>query len=212
MIERTAPAEAPALGPRLLPPEPARLGGPGEARRVALGPTRVEGSTALPPARLRAVLDAVEGRDVTLAEIEDARLALLGAYRAAGFPYVAVAARLAPQADGRPALVLAVTEGHVAALRLEGEEIGPASRQARRFLDPVLHQRPLPAAALERALLLAGDIPGVTAQGVLRPIAGDPGALELVVRLTRRPVSGFVTLDNRGYPLTGRWQGWPSRS
>jgi hemolysin activation/secretion protein len=42
---------------------------------------------------------------------------------------------------------------------------------------------------------------------VLRPIAGDPGALELVVRLTRRPVSGFATLDNRGYPLTGRWQG-----
>ena len=53
------------------------------------------------------VLDA-EAR-VTLAEIEDARLALLGAYRAAGFPYVAVAARLAPQADGRPALILAVT-------------------------------------------------------------------------------------------------------
>lgn len=207
VIERTAPAEAPALGPRLLPPEPARIGGPGETRRVALGRASVEGSTALPPSRLRAVLDAVEGREITLAEIEDARLALLGAYRAAGFPYVAVAARLGPQADGKAALTLAVTEGHVAALRLEGEEIGPASRQARRFLEPVLHQRPLPAAALERALLLAGDIPGVTAQGVLRPIAGEPGALELVVRLARRPVSGFATLDNRGYPLTGRWQG-----
>jgi hypothetical protein len=150
----------------------------------------VEGSTALPPARLRAVLDAVAGREVTLAEIEDARLALLGAYRAAGFPYVAVAARLAPQADGRPALILAVTEGHVAALRLEGEEIGPASRQAMRFLEPVLHQRPLPAAALERALLLAGDIPGVTAQGVQQLVAG---LLKLLVVHHRRDVglSGY---------------------
>jgi hemolysin activation/secretion protein len=207
VIERVAPAEPPALGPRLLPPEPSRATGPGETRSVALGRATVQGNTALPEAALRPALDAVQDRTVTLAEIEDARLAVLGAYRAAGFPYVAVTARLAPQADGRPALVLVVTEGHVAALRLEGEEIGPATRQARRFLEQVLHQRPLPAAALERALLLAGDIPGMEARGVLRPIEGEPGALELVVRLARRPVSGFATLDNRGYLLTGRWQG-----
>jgi hemolysin activation/secretion protein len=120
---------------------------------------------------------------------------------------VAVAARLAAEGDGRAALVLAVTEGFVAAISLDGEEIGPAAQQARRFLDRVLGERPLPAAALERALLLAGDIPGVEARGVLRPVAGEPGALELVVRLARRPVSGFFNLDNRGYDLTGRWQG-----
>lgn len=207
VIERTAPAEPPTLGPRLLPPEPARVTGPGAARSVPLGRVLLQGADALPDAALRPAVAGLDQRDVTLAAIEEARLGILGAYRAAGFPYVAVAARLAPQPDGRAELVFAVTEGFVAALRLEGEEIGPAAEQARRFLEPVLHQRPLPAAALERALLLAGDIPGVEARGVLRPTEGAPGALELVVRLTRRPVSGFANFDNRGYPLSGRWQG-----
>jgi hemolysin activation/secretion protein len=31
--------------------------------------------------------------------------------------------------------------------------------------------------------------------------------LQLVVQLERRPVSGFFSLDNRGYELTGAWQG-----
>jgi hemolysin activation/secretion protein len=207
VIERTAPAEPPALAPRLLPPEPARMTGPGDGRVVPLGRVLIEGNTALPDTTLRPLVAGLAGRAATLAEIETARLAVLGAYREAGFPYVAVGARLAPEAEGRAALVLAVTEGFVATISLDGEEIGPAAQQARRFLDRVLGQRPLPAAALERALLLAGDIPGVEARGVLRPVAGEPGALELVVRLARRPVSGFVNLDNRGYDLTGRWQG-----
>ena len=207
VIERTAPATPPALGPRLLPPEPGRATGPGEGSSVPLARATIQGNTALPDAALRPLVDGLGGRSVTLAAIEQARLDLLGAYRAAGFPYVAVAARLGAEADGRLWLVFAVTEGHVAALRLEGEEIGPATRQVRRFLEQVLHQRPLPAAALERALLLAGDVPGIEARGVLRPIAGEPGALELVVRLSRRAASGFATIDNRGYQPTGRWQG-----
>lgn len=207
VIERTAPAEPPALAPRLLPPEPARMTGPGEGRVVPLGRVLIQGNTALPEAALQPLVAGLAERSATLAEIEAARLAVLSRYRAAGFPYVAVAARLAPQPDGRAALVLAVTEGFIAAISLDGEEIGPAAQQVRRFLDRVLDQRPLPAAALERALLLAGDIPGVEARGVLRPMAGEPGALELVVRLSRKAVSGFVNLDNRGYDLTGRWQG-----
>lgn len=206
LIERIAPAEPPALGPPLLPPEPSAAIGPGAAQRVPLGAIRIEGATALPAAALEAPLAGLAGRDVALSEIEAARLGLLHAYRAAGFPYVAVAAQLVAQPDGRAGLTLAVTEGFVGALRIEGD-IGPPEALARRFLTPLLEQRPLQAAALERALLLAGDIPGVTARGVLRPMAGAPGALELVVQLDRRPVLGFVSLDNRGYGPTGRWQG-----
>lgn len=206
VIERIAPAAPPVLGPALLPPAPAPASGPGEGRRVALGAVRVEGATALPEAALLRDAPPLFAREATLAEIERARLAVLGAYRAAGFPYVAVAALLAPRSDHRADLVLRVTEGVITEIALEGP-IGPAEAQLRRFLDPLRGQRPIPAAALERALLLAGDIPGVAARGVLRPIGGEPGALQLLVRATRRPVSGFANLDNRGQPLTGAWQG-----
>ncbi len=205
VIERTAPAEPPRLGPALLPPEPARRTGPGESHQVPLARATVTGSTALPQATLRAALSPLQGGPVTLGEIETARLAVLQAYRAAGMPYVAVAARLAPLPDGFAELQLQVTEGFIAEVTLDGEA-GPATRQAMRFLQGLQGERPLRHAALERALLLASDIPGLTAQGVLRPLPGEPGALQLVVRLARRPVSGFLNLDNRGYRLTGAWQ------
>lgn len=206
VIERIAPAAPPGLGPALLPPPPVRGTGPGESRRVELGAVSIEGATALPEAALRRHAAPLAAREATLAEIETARLAILGAYRAAGFPYVAVAALLAPRPDRRADLLFRVTEAEIAEIAFEGA-IGPAEAQARRFLAPLLGQRPIPAAALERALLLAGDIPGLTARGVLRPIPGAPGALQLLLRVERRPVSGFVHLDNRGQRLSGAWQG-----
>lgn len=208
VIERVAPpAEPPRLGPRILPPEPERATGPGEERSVTLRQVRVEGAEAIPAAELRAVLDPLAGREATLAEIEEARLSVVRLYRARGLPYTAALARLAPvRAGAREAdLVVTVVEGHVAEVRLDGD-IGPAARQVLRFLDPLVGQKPLSAAALERALLLVTDIPGVTATSVLRPIAGDPGALRLIVQLRRQVVSGFYSVDNRGYQLTGRWQ------
>nr|WP_246602567.1 ShlB/FhaC/HecB family hemolysin secretion/activation protein [Falsiroseomonas tokyonensis] len=41
----------------------------------------------------------------------------------------------------------------------------------------------------------------------MRPIEGDPGALQLLVQLEREPISGFASLDNRGNTATGAWQG-----
>jgi hemolysin activation/secretion protein len=207
IIERLAPPEPPALGPALLPPEPAATTGPGAARLVPLGRVGIAGNTALGEAALLPALAGLAGRDTALAAIEAARLGVLAAYRAAGFAYVAVTAGLSPGEAGRADLRFAVTEGFIAELLLDGESIGAAERQARAFLEPLLGRRPLPHAALERALLLAGDIPGLDARGLLRPIPGEPGALQLLVRLTRRPLTGFASLDNRGFRATGAWQG-----
>jgi hemolysin activation/secretion protein len=210
VIERTAPVAPPQLGPRLLPPEPARVTGPGEDRRVAIGSVTIDGNTAMADHALRAPVAELEGRVVALAEIESARLALLHLYRQAGFAYVAVGAGLAPLPDGRAALHFRVTEGFIAEVALDGAPIGPAARQVMRFLEPLIGQRPVPNAALERALLLASDIPGVTARGLLRPLRGEPGALQLVVQLERRATGGFLNIDNRGYEVSGAWQGLAS--
>jgi hemolysin activation/secretion protein len=207
LIDRVAPAPPPPrLGPSALPPEPERATGPGAERRVAIGRVEFLGNEALTEAALRPLVASLAGQTVPLARLEEARFAVLRAYREAGFPYILVAAALVPEGD-LATLRLAVTEGFVAAIKLDGE-IGPAATQALRFLDRVRGERPIRQATLERALLLVTDIPGVTASGILRPQAGgENGALELVVRLQRRAVSGFLSADNRGSPRTGAWQG-----
>ncbi len=205
LIDRIGPSTPPTLSPRTQPPPPEAQRGPGESREVAVSTAMAQGNTVLDIAAIRAVLAPIEGRTVTLARIEETRLTLLGLYRRAGYPFVSVAAALAPQPDGRAEVRFAITEGYVAEVRLDGD-IGPAGTQVLRFLERVKDQRPISTATVERALLLASDVPGVTVRGVLQPIQGEPGALRLVAQLSRAAVSGYFNVDNRAYQLTGPWQ------
>lgn len=210
-VELHAPAPAVQLAPRIEGPPIAAEAGPGAQRLERLGEVRVTGATALPAEVLAEAVAGLAGATVPLTRIEEARLALLRAYRQAGFPFITVNAGLAPgpapEGGGTVAdLTFGVIEGFVAEVRLEGD-IGPAGTQALRFLDRVTGERPVSAAAIERALLLVSDIPGVTLRGTLRPLPSEPGALQLVAQVERRAVSGYVTFDNRGSKQVGPWQG-----
>lgn len=205
IIEGLRAPDAPDLAPRLAPPPLDAATGPGAQQRIRIATVAVSGQSGVPLARLDAVAGRLAGREASLAEIEETRLALLRLYREADFLFSTIAATLAPGPDGA-ALRFTITEGFIAEVRLEGD-IGPAGRQVLRFLEPLAGQRPLSAARLERALLLASDIPGVTVRGVLRPLASEPGALQLVARLERQRFGGYFNADNRAYELTGPTQG-----
>jgi hemolysin activation/secretion protein len=205
-LDAIVPGSMPRLGAPLTLPEERRNTGPGESATVFVERVVVRGNEALTAAALAPFTAGLEHRTATLATIEEARFGTLRAYREAGYAYVAVAAGLTPLPGGAAELTIEVTEGFVSEVKLDGE-IGPAATQVLRFLDPLVGQRPITTAALERALLLASDIPGVVVRGLLRPLPGTPGALQLLVQLQRNAVSGFLNVDNRGYSATGAWQG-----
>lgn len=52
-------------------------------------------------------------------------------------------------------------------------------------------------------MLLANDIAGIRAVGVLRPGVGEVGASELVLQAQRKPFEGFALVNNRGSKFTG---------
>jgi hemolysin activation/secretion protein len=65
---------------------------------------------------------------------------------------------------------------------------------------------PLSGQAVDRALLLIQDLPGVTVKGNLAPGRED-GETDLLVRLDARPLwGGDVALDNVGSRSTGAWR------
>ena len=205
LIDRVAPPPTPAVSPRTLPPMPQAQRGPGETREVRISTASVQGNSILSDSEIRRLLSPIEDRTITLARIEETRLTLLGAYRRAGYPFVSIAAALVPGPDGRNEVRYAVTEAYVAEVRLDGD-IGPAGTQVLRFLERVKESRPVSTRDVERALLLASDVPGVTVRGVLQPIQGEPGALRLIAQVSRRAVSGYFNVDNRAYQLTGPWE------
>ena len=113
--------------------------GPGAVAEIQVGTVQVTGAEALSPARLAPATAGLEGSTIPLARIEEARLAILRAYRDAGYPFAAINAGLTrrPAAEGGPVvadLTFAVTEGFVAEVKLDGD-IGPAGTQVLRFLN-----------------------------------------------------------------------------
>ncbi len=197
-----APTDEPRLAPGLPRPPPgvtpdfATQGATHAIDRVV-----IDGVTAFPDAAIAALATDLTGGAIPEGRIEAARRAIIDLYRGSGYIYTTASAVIR---GGE--LRLTVIEGYVADVKLEGD-IGPAATQVLRFLNNLVGQKPVSTKLLERWLLLAQDIPGLSVRSTLNPSAGDAGELTLIAQVSRKPISGFVSADNRAYDLTGPEQG-----
>jgi hemolysin activation/secretion protein len=183
--------------PPRLPAVPATQGG----QAYPIGSVAIDGMTAFPREQLDAIVAGLVGPSTTAGQIETARRAIVSLYR--GNDYVYTTVRAVIRGD---ALRFAVVEGYVAEVKLDGD-VGPVGTQVLRFLDHLIGEKPLQAKTLERWLLLASDIPGLTVRSTLDPSTDEPGALTLVARVTRKAVSGYLAADNRAATFAGPEEG-----
>ena len=170
--------------------------------RFHLNDIQIKGAVTLPAGGFRALYQPLLGKDVTLSDILDVAAAIENEYRRAG--YILVRAFVPPQRVADGIFTINVVEGFIANISVEGGK--PKTRdRISRYLEPAQASKPLRLATIERALLLANDLPGVTAGGVLRPSPDTQGASELVVTVPDNPVSALLSLDNRGSRYSGLW-------
>jgi len=202
--ERFRPA--PGLPERRdMPPlPPAPQSGPTEdgGLRFRLSEIVIEGNTVYPPETLRPLYAELLGSEVTLARIAELAQRLTARYRQDG--YILAQAVVPEQQIDHGVVRLRVVEGFVDRVLIEGDVVGPR-RIVEEFAERIRAARPLTAAALERNLLLIGDLPGVNVQGVLEPSPSTFGAADLRVVLRHLPYEGFGVLDNRGSRFVGPW-------
>ena len=174
---------APSPGPT--PPSGQELTG----QPVFVSDVFFEGLTVYPESDFARQAQDLKGRTVPVRQIDDVRQAIVQRYRDDGYTLATVSVKVG--ANGL--LRFIVTEGHIARVRLDGD-IGPAGTQVLRFLERVTEPRAIDEATLERALLLANEVPGVSVRGVLQPSTEEPGALTLVAQVERQAVTGLLTL------------------
>ena len=193
------PPPSPGVAPPAAP-APAPRPAPMPAVGVAVRSVAVEGATAYSRQQIEAVAHtgALVGPAVPLARIEAARTAILQLYRADGYVLSAVSVSI----DARGALRFLVTEGRIAAVKLSAD-IGPAGTRVLKFLRHLTEKVPIDEATLERYLLLAQQVPGVTLHAVLQPVPGEPGAVNLIAEVSRAAISGLATTDNYGASYAG---------
>jgi hemolysin activation/secretion protein len=192
-----APPNALGAAPGVAPAAPAAPAAVNPELYAAISDVTIEGATAYPASALAAYTDGLTGPTVPVARIEAARTAILNRYRADGYVYTAVNARISATH-----LRLVVIEGRIVEVKLRGD-IGPAGTQVLRFLNHLTETSPVRSADIERWLLLANDVPGVQVRSTINPSSTDPGALTLIADVSRQAFSASLRADNRAFRQTG---------
>jgi hemolysin activation/secretion protein len=170
---------------------------------VRIDDVRVEGVTVYDPATIRSLYADLIGATVPRERLLAVVQALQLRYREDGY-ILTIVDGAAERHDGRLVFVIRATEGYIADVKLDGD-IGNAGQLVLAMLDHLTAIRPVNNTDLERYLLLANDITGVTAQAVLSGIAPG-GAVELVAKVARKPFAAQFQFDNRGSPEVGPYE------
>jgi hemolysin activation/secretion protein len=174
-----------------------------EAIEFDLGDIIVEGQFPGLEARSQALVSALKGRKVSVADLYAFAAQLQQAYFDAGYPLARVI--IPPQSlgtDGRVRVL--VVDGFIEAIDTTALVPKVRARVDEMLRDLVGRRQPT-RALLERRLLLAGDIAGLALGSTITPGATVGGAV-LVLTGTYDPVSAAFSVDNRVDESLGRSQ------
>jgi hemolysin activation/secretion protein len=186
-LKRLEPGRLPPPRPEVEIPltAPTRAPPGAEHQRFVLTRLEIAGMTAYPPEFFEPFYRDLLGTEVSLTQLYDLAGEIQRVYRADGYFLTRVI--VVPQEIRNGEFRLEVIEGFIYEVRLEGDS-GPGRVLVQASLRRVTEERPLRFSTLERGLLRANDVPGLSAVGVLRPSPHQVGAAELVVTLKRKAV------------------------
>ena len=199
-IERDRPLSLPQKAlPSPVPEVLTTLPGP----TVTIKTVRFAGNTLISSEQLAVVVAVFLNRPLGFAQLQEAAAAVASAYRDAGW---IVRAYLPRQDITEGVLTIQIVEAVFGALRIEGTAPArvPLPHLLGIFDAGQKAGEPLNGQALDRALLLADDLPGVVVTGSLRAGSAERET-DLILQMADEPLLvGDATLDNTGARSTGR--------
>ncbi len=199
-IERDQQGDKPRLAVPQAPPP--RLEPPLVGQTVVVHTFKFQGNTLIRDEVLRAALAPLLGRPLDFARLQSSLVWVADLYRQQGW----VVQTFLPEQDiTKGEVTLAIVEAVFGQARVTGVPTHRVPPQT--VLSIFSQQQPseqfLNMSALDRALLLADDLPGVAVSGTLAPGA-KAGQTDLVLQLVDEPrLEGTVSADNTGAVSTG---------
>ena len=184
--ERPAPANT-RQAPRI---EQSASGPLGAFAPFVVGAVRVEGATILRPSAFAPAIEPYLGRELGPAELRALATDIANVARRAGFGLAS--AQIPAQKVVNATLVVTIDEGRIDQVEADGNAKANVQHLLRRLVDG----RPIRTSDLERQLLLAGDVAGVSVDRVRLERRG--GRNVLLVHTSREALNGRVLIDNWG--------------
>jgi len=179
-----------------LPPSPSQAAAAASTVKTHVSGFEVHGVTRFSEAEIALVLKQYVGRDLGTADIHAAATTLMRYYRDSG--YMLAKVFVPPQTFGE-VVRLDVEEGYLEPNGIEVQNKGSRVRTevVQSILEAQLYaDAPLQRKDLERALLLADDLPGTSVGSVLYP-GQEVGTARLRTVMSDEPLlSGNIDVDN----------------
>jgi hemolysin activation/secretion protein len=199
-----APSVRPPERPveRIAPDAAAPPANAAEIRFVLRGVV-IEGATVYGPDEFQPLYESMLGREISLLDVYALAERVSAKYRNDG--YILSQAVVPPQTIREGIVRIHVVEGYVENIYIEGDIRGRHDL-LRDITARIVLSRPLSVRDLEKYVLLIDDLPGVKASAILRP-SPTPGASDLHLVLSHKPVGAYAVADNRGSRYVGPIQG-----
>ncbi len=163
----------------------------------------VRGSTVYSNAELASVVGGKAGAAATVADIFKWAAHLTAKYRNDGYILSQVVVPAQEIDDGT--VELQVVEGYIGSVNVEGLAPGLAAK-VQKYLERIKGSVPLKNTTLERYVLLAEDIPGVSLETFLSASKEKKGAATLTAKAKKKWVTASVRGDNRGTTFVGPYK------
>jgi hemolysin activation/secretion protein len=172
-----------------------------ETVQFALKSVTITGGTVFHDDVLASVYQDFLGEDITLAAVFAMANQITQLYANAGY---ALSIGFVPAQEIEDGHVrISIAEGFVSEIEIEGDGWFPKKLLAK-FAEKIEASRPLRRSVLERYLLLANDLPGLSVKSVFAPIPGEVGATKLILKATQNHFGAAVTVNDRGSKALGR--------
>ena len=183
---------SPARRPNLAPDNADQI-------RFVLRGLAIDGVTVYAEDAFKSLIEPKIGQEISLSDLYAIAEAITARYGDDG--YILSQALVPAQRIENGVARIEVVEGVVDKIDFDGDVPADPALMAR-IAAHIRAEQPLTADALERYLLLLGDLPGYKVRGVLVPSITE-GATDLLVEVDHTPVQGAVSIDNRGTRYIG---------
>jgi hemolysin activation/secretion protein len=163
----------------------------------------IDGATVYSAEDLRPLYAPLLGKQVTVGDMFKVADDIELRYRSAGYVTTRVVVPQQTIDDG--IFRIQVIEGFVSDI-VYPDDIGPARAAVALLIDPLRNVRPISVGDIERQLLLANDLPGLTIKASLQASPTELGGSVIVVNAERKGFNVALTSDNRNTPYTGAFE------
>jgi hemolysin activation/secretion protein len=197
-----APKPAPKTRGGISIPAPMMQAAPKGAAETHLTLNRLDivGATVFTQSKIESFGAALIGKDVSLAGIFAVAEVITKAYSDAGYPLSLAYVPAQQIKDGR--VRIQVVEGYVDEVEIAGDA-GKSNAMLVAYGEKIKAVRPLTKVALERYLLLANDLPGLSVRGFIDRGPTGLGAVKLILSASRKATGASMGYNNRGSRALG---------